>query len=922
MTRHTARGGLSLALMVAAIGACGTPTSSSNPPVGDAPEDTAVVDTGTDAGTDTGADAAADRPADTGRDSATDTATDVAVDNGKPPVDAGEDAAADASTDIAADVTADVAPDVSPDVPATDGSVDVGPVDVGLDAAADASSDVAADGASDAAADASDAAATGCGLTVDGTLAVPAVGATTTVMTTLNAMGTGGMITGVGCTTATIGGSERIYRLTITAPTTLVLAATAANTSTDLVMTVRRNCATSASEVACNDDEAGTNPAIRRTFDPGEYFVVVDEYGDAASATGGMVTLTATAVAPAANAACAMATRLTAGTAVMGDTLASGDVVTTTCSSFNDGPQLFYTYTIPANSSATFTATPTSMPVWSPFVRVFADCASAATCLTTATGAATTGVSAATFENRTAMERTVTVSVGGTNIPAGGPFTLNVTTAVLPAGPANGTCDTATVLTLPTSGLMGTTTGAFTRLSSFSCTALSTGGSYVFYRATVPAGRSLRFTVNPTTMTFNPAILAYPTTCTPTTCTNYRNSAGAGLPEQLAYTNTTTTDQTVTFAVGSTTAGQFGDFTVDATLVPVPTNTTCATPRALTGSLNGQAQSGATATASMACLSSSTGPVLYYSVTVPAQTRATLTATPNSDTTSPVLRVLEGCGAMTCTTSGSGFSGGTASVTWTNTGMSPITYLVELGSSAATTRGVVDLALTLASAAPAYNVATEAMASCDDLTMGATDLAVSGDDSTSPTTALPTGFAFTYFGDSTAPVTHFSANSNGLAQLHTSAAGVASTSYSNVTLPDAFSPTGALAVLWDDLNVSTTAMGAVRYATLGTGTARRHVIEWINVSPLSDSTARMRFQVKLFETTNVIEYHYCSLTSMDTTSTRHTGSSATIGLQNIARTRGQVWSVDGMGGGMTRSVGSGTATSPNLIRWTPIPPAP
>ncbi|MBL8685292.1 MAG: hypothetical protein JNK05_39300 [Myxococcales bacterium] len=897
-------------------------------------------------------------------------------------------------------------------------------------------------------------ASSGCGLTVDGTLAIPAAGMTTTVNTMLAAGGTGGMNNTITCTTATQGGSERVYRLTLTARTGVVLRATATTSGTDLTMVVRRNCASTVGELACNDDTDGTNPVIRTVLDPGEYFVVVDEYGDAASATGGPVTLTLQTYDIVPNADCAMPetltgmtrmgntntgatpmttcnsfnngsqlfysltipantrTRVTAtpsgmpawspyvrvfsdcasaatclatastsagmpSTAVfdnrsamartvivsvgsttltnggafslaaanealptpaangdcsapevltgmtrMGNTNA-GAVPMTSCSSFNNGAQLFYSLTIPANSLATITATPTGMPAWAPYVRVIADCATAATCLATGVTSTAGNPTTVLFENRMASARTVIVSVGSTTTTNGGTFSLTGTTAPLPPVPMNATCATAQALSLPAMGIAGTTVGATEQRSTFSCATSTSGGQLVYYSAVVPAGRTARFTVTPGSMTFNPAIRTF-AGCMPTLCSDFINNAGAGAAETLMYSNRTMADETVNFAVGSTADRDQGAFTVDAQLLPAAaTNTTCATARTITAGVTpSQLQASSTALSTATCESGATGPVLYYSVTVPSMSRATLTARNFSDNADPVLRVRADCPTAACIASNNnGFTGEDESVAWTNMDAAPRTYIVELGSDDAATRGAFDLELSIADATPAYTVTAVPAASCEDLSMGATSLMITGDDSASAVVALPMGFTFPYFADPMNVVTHFSANTNGLAQLHTSATGVSSDEYVNEPLPSTFAPTGTLAVFWDDLNVDTSRPGAaVRYATIGSAPNRRFVIEWNNMRFNAGTTDTMRFQVKLFETAGLIEYHYCSMTTTAMT-TRHTGTEATVGLQNVPRSRGQFYLHNGTDtgamGGMPRSVGGGTAASPSLIRFIP-----
>ncbi len=179
------------------------------------------------------------------------------------------------------------------------------------------------------------------------------------------------------------------------------------------------------------------------------------------------------------------------------------------------------------------------------------------------------------------------------------------------------------------------------------------------------------------------------------------------------------------------------------------------------------------------------------------------------------------------------------------------------------------------------------------------DTGVSGDDDamTSPV-AMP--FAFSYYG---ASASHWSASTNGIAQLWTSSAGAPSSEYSNTALPDMTAPEGMLAAFWDDLTVDSPAV--LQTATLGTAPARRFVIEWRDVSSISGDET-LRFQIKLFEGSNVIEYHYCSMTTAGLDD-RHTGESATVGLQNYDGSRGEQVALDT----------AGTTPTGALIRFTP-----
>lgn len=171
---------------------------------------------------------------------------------------------------------------------------------------------------------------------------------------------------------------------------------------------------------------------------------------------------------------------------------------------------------------------------------------------------------------------------------------------------------------------------------------------------------------------------------------------------------------------------------------------------------------------------------------------------------------------------------------------------------------------------------TELAAACDTLGDGTLLAGVDGDDQSSAKVALP--FAFKYFDTS---VSQYSMASNGFAQLWTTASGGADKSPENVAIPTAGEPNGIVAPFWDDLAPMTS---EARAATLGSAPNRRLVISWVHWTIKGDAAARLSFQVKLFETTNIIEFHYCAMAPEG--NVRATGSSATIGLENMTGTIG------------------------------------
>jgi hypothetical protein len=169
-------------------------------------------------------------------------------------------------------------------------------------------------------------------------------------------------------------------------------------------------------------------------------------------------------------------------------------------------------------------------------------------------------------------------------------------------------------------------------------------------------------------------------------------------------------------------------------------------------------------------------------------------------------------------------------------------------------------------------VETAITGNCDSFT-GTTLPSAVGDDVTSPLTPLP--ISFRSFG---VPVTNFSVCSNGFLQLWPSSAGTPSSDNGPVDLLTILSnPPGIVAPFWDDL-MSPATGSYVQYTTLGTGSSRHFVVEWFGTAFYSANgatTDRLTFQVKLFETSGAVEFHYCTLTG---TTGAERGSGASIGL--------------------------------------------
>ncbi|MCX6303729.1 MAG: choice-of-anchor J domain-containing protein [Bacteroidetes bacterium] len=138
----------------------------------------------------------------------------------------------------------------------------------------------------------------------------------------------------------------------------------------------------------------------------------------------------------------------------------------------------------------------------------------------------------------------------------------------------------------------------------------------------------------------------------------------------------------------------------------------------------------------------------------------------------------------------------------------------------------------------------------------------SGDDGTQ--SSLPIGFTFTYNGVSH---TTFSITTNGCITLTNAAPG----SWWTNTLAAA-PATNCIAPLWDDNNLSG---GTIIYSTTGTAGSMVCTVQWTNChigGSGSSSSPTASFQIKLFETTNIVEIIYGG------TSAALTSTSASIGI--------------------------------------------
>lgn len=119
------------------------------------------------------------------------------------------------------------------------------------------------------------------------------------------------------------------------------------------------------------------------------------------------------------------------------------------------------------------------------------------------------------------------------------------------------------------------------------------------------------------------------------------------------------------------------------------------------------------------------------------------------------------------------------------------------------------------------------------------------------------GFPFSYLG---AAVTNVFPSTNGFIGFVAS-----NTTFNNVSLPSAGAPDGFIAWWWDDLNpgAGLTPAAAMTTALIGTAPNRVRVFTFLNIPRFGSAQGAvlLNAEVRLYETTNVIEVHYGTMSA-------------------------------------------------------------
>nr|MCU0700754.1 hypothetical protein [Myxococcaceae bacterium] len=457
--------------------------------------------------------------------------------------------------------------------------------------------------------------------------------------------------------------------------------------------------------------------------------------------------------------------------------------------------------------------------------------------------------------------------------------------------------------------MMFTLTGFGNDFAGFFPSCSLAGAEDRVHRITIPAG--FRLTASTTsTADHGLSLVGGPASnCAPLTgCLARADATFGGTPavtETIRFDNASSMPRDVFLIVDRFGTSGSADYQLSIDLQTLPTQlapaATCsATPPALP--TNGTVASNTTGLMNnytfgdtMGCqgqAASSAAPDGVFALTIPPNSRSTITSVASWDM---VLNVVDSPDTNCGTGMGTGIAclggsdtGATETVTVENTSMTASrTVFVLLDGWSTSDFGPVDITVVTAVIPPPAYTKTVTAQACDTFTAGATTVTTAiGDDVASTWAALP--FAFNYFG---AAVSSYSVSSNGLVGLSSLTTGNIETFAGNSSIPTTGTPNGMIAALWDDLN-SVSPTSTVQAEAFGTAPNRRFVVGWSGVGfydfsqPGSVTPHRLTFQVKLFEGTNVVEIHYCSLDANGATGGRETGTSATVGIENAAGTAG------------------------------------
>ena len=160
--------------------------------------------------------------------------------------------------------------------------------------------------------------------------------------------------------------------------------------------------------------------------------------------------------------------------------------------------------------------------------------------------------------------------------------------------------------------------------------------------------------------------------------------------------------------------------------------------------------------------------------------------------------------------------------------------------------------------------------------------------------AIPLGFTYNYFGNN---YTTINVGTNGVVQFGAYSAGDLG-DFTYVGLPSVGEPANIIAPMASDMDLRT--IGRVKYWTEGTAPTRMFILDWDSMGGYSGANGYHTMQLKLYETTGIVEVHVKLATKP---------AAKTIGLQDLTRLIGTT--------APGRSTFTSTITVPEAWRFTP-----
>jgi hypothetical protein len=678
------------------------------------------------------------------------------------------------------------------------------------------------------------------------------------------------------------GGPTLYYRVTVPGAQALHVTATPSSNAAPVLRLLDR-CDTA----GCGAD-GGACPAATCLADSGraasgslawvnpgaaarEVFVVAGAYPSTRGAVPTPFDLYASAETPPAEASCAGAIEVgEASPSPVASTAGAVSLAPLCADNVASGPALWYRVRVPAGRILVARAVRMG-GASDPVLRLYSACGAA--CLVPAVrdnSAVPTGIR---WVNPGAAEATVLLAVA---MPTGAAMSFRAE-VTLRAPAANAVCVNARAVT-DGDRLAGENLDDAGEAPP-ACAGLGAATAGLWYRATVPAGRTLVVTAR------RPVVPVGGATWTPTlrvlagcgAATQCQAISTAGTDASTAYAlwrNPGAADAEVRVALGSSLATSSGPVDLRFDLAPAPTPLTCAAAELLGAHEQRAAQlvgEGDAAREACPVAGTGSGGALYYRVTVPPG--ATLTASAlrtGGASWNPVLNLSPSCGAPTCLAGSTAEAGG-AVLRWRNPDAEARDAVLGLYQSVRVTPAAASLAVRID---PPRYASERVAAACEAVDMGWTSVMLGGG-AASPVYALP--FPFGYFGDA---VTHWSMSANGFAQLWPGPGGAPVGTGANVALPATTAPAGLVAAYWDSFGQDNATTRFFFRDVPGPG--RHLTATWNNVQLVGTP---ITFQLKLYAETDVIEFHYCMINA-SAGGGATTGAGGTIGLQDTTGLQG------------------------------------